>query len=120
MRIGWPARASRSAWGAEPAGDLAENHAGPQGTLAFVVGGGDIAAGGEDKEIAAAFADTAGELAAGLGGGADGGQPIELAVEVGAVLGEGGVLQLWAALTDSDGPAQERLKARRETGVAGI
>src|SRR5712692_8212749 len=63
--------------GAEPAGDLAEDHAGPQGTLAVVVGGGDITAGDEDKEIAAAFADAAGELAAGLDGGAGGEQAVE-------------------------------------------
>src|SRR6266581_3428508 len=67
--------------GAEPAGDFPEDHAGPQGTLALVVGGRDIAAGDEDKEIAAAFADATGELAAGLGGGVDGEQPVELAVE---------------------------------------
>ena len=72
--------------GAEAAGDFAEDHAGPQGTLAFVVGGGHIAAGDEDKEITAAFADTAGELLAGLGGGADGEQPVKPAVEVGTVL----------------------------------
>src|SRR5438132_630475 len=89
--------------GAEPAGDFAEDHAGPQGTLALVVGGRDIAAGDEDKEIAAAFADATGELAAGLGGGVDGEQPVELAVEVGAVLGEGGVLQFGAALADARG-----------------
>src|SRR5216684_4722667 len=106
--------------GAEPAGHLAEDDAGPQGPLAVVVGGGDIAAGDEDKEIAAASADGAGELAAGLGGGADGEQPVELAVEVGAVLGEGGVLELWTPLADGDGPAQELLEAWRETGVAGI
>ena len=46
--------------GAEPAGDFAEDHAGPQGSLAFVVGGRDIAVGDEDKEIAAAFANTNG------------------------------------------------------------
>ena len=67
--------------GAEAAGDFAEDHAGPQGTLAFVVGGGHIAAGDEDKEITAAFADTAGELLAGLGGGADGEQPVKPAVK---------------------------------------
>src|ERR1700720_880078 len=66
--------------GAEAAGDFAEDHAGPQGALAFVVGGGRIPA-GEDKEITAAFADTAGELLAGLGGGADGEQPVKPAVE---------------------------------------
>ena len=107
-------------FGTEPAGDFAEDHAGPQGTLAVVVGGGNIAAGDEDKEIAAAFADAAGELAAGLGGGVDGEQPVEPAVEVGAVLGEGGVLQLRAPLADGDGAAQQLLKARRETGIAGI
>src|SRR6266478_1696078 len=67
--------------GAEPAGNFAEDHAGPQGTLAVVVGGGDIAAGNEDKEIAAAFADAAGELLTGLSGGGDGEQPVEPAVE---------------------------------------
>ena len=80
--------------GAEAAGNFAENHTGPQGTLAIVVGRGNIAASDEDEEVAAAFANAAGELLAGLGGRADGEQPIELAVEVGAVLGEGGVLQL--------------------------
>src|ERR1700694_2204582 len=58
--------------GAEPAGDFAEDHARPQGTLAVIVGGGDIAAGDEDKEIAAAFADAAGEVLGGLGGGGGG------------------------------------------------
>src|SRR5208337_5293969 len=106
--------------GSESAGYLAEDHAGPQGTLAIVVGGGDIAAGDEDKEIAAAFADTAGELAAGLGGWGDGEQPVELAVEVGAVLGEGAVLELWAPLADGGGAAQELLEARCEAAVAGI
>src|SRR6266436_325485 len=80
--------------GAEPAGDFAEDHAGPQGTLAIVVGRGNVATGDEDEEIAAAFADTAGELTAGLGGRADGEQPVEAAVEIGTVLGEGGILQL--------------------------
>src|SRR5437660_1171955 len=75
--------------GTEPAGDFAEDHAGPQGTLAVVVGGGHVAAGDEDKEITAAFADTAGELLAGLGGGADGEQAGEPAGEVGAVLDPG-------------------------------
>jgi hypothetical protein len=77
--------------GAEPAGDFPEDHAGPQSTLAIVVGGGNVAASDEDEEVAAAFADGAGELAAGLDGGADGEQPVEPAVEVGTVLGEGGV-----------------------------
>ena len=90
-------------FGAEPAGNFAENYAGPQGTLAFVIGGGHIAASDEDKEITAAFADTAGELSAGLGGGADGEEPVELAIEVGAVLGEGSVFQLWTPLADGHG-----------------
>src|SRR6266481_3342262 len=106
--------------GAEPAGDFAEDHAGPQGTLAVVVGGGDIAAGDEDKEIAAAFTDAAGELLAALGGGADGEQPVEPAVEVGTVLDQGGVLQPWAPLADGGGAAQELLEARCETGVSGV
>src|SRR6266436_1220164 len=72
--------------GAEPTGDLAEDHAGPQGTLAIVVGGGNVAARDEDEEVAAALADGAGELAAGIGGGADGEQPVEPAVEVSTIL----------------------------------
>src|SRR5260370_12251733 len=63
--------------GGEPAGDFAEDHAGPQGTLAFVVGGGHIAAGNEDKKITAAFADTPGELFARPGGGGDRQQPVQ-------------------------------------------
>src|SRR5712692_11787846 len=106
--------------GAEPAGDFAEDHAGPQGTLAVVVGGGDIAAGDEDKEIAAAFTDAAGELLAALGGGADSEQPVEPAIEVGTVLDQGGVLQLWAPLADGGGAAQELLEARSKAGVAGV
>jgi site-specific recombinase XerD len=47
--------------GAEPAGDFPEDHAGPQSTLAIVVGGGNVAASDEDEEVAAAFADGAGE-----------------------------------------------------------
>src|SRR5271167_3154776 len=78
---------------------------GPQGTLAIVVGGGNVAASDEDEEVAAAFADSAGELAAGLGGRADGEQPVEPAVEVGTVLGQGGVLQLRAPLADGGGAA---------------
>jgi hypothetical protein len=89
--------------GAEAAGDLAEDHAGPKGALAFVVGSGHIAAGDEDKEITAASADTAGELSAGLSGGADGEKPVELAVEIGAVLGEGSVFQLRTPLADGHG-----------------
>src|SRR5260370_852054 len=64
--------------GAEPAGDFAEDHAGPQGTLAFVVGGGRIAAGGGEKKNTPAFAGTAGGAAArarGGGGGAAAGRP---------------------------------------------
>jgi hypothetical protein len=80
----------------------------------------NVAASDEDEEVAAAFADGAGELAAGLGGGADGEQPVEPAVEVGTVLGEGGVLQLRAPLADGGGAAQEFLEAQCETGVAGI
>src|SRR6266481_3479833 len=106
--------------GAEPAGDFPEDHAGPQGTLAIVVGGGNVAASDEDEEVAAAFADGAGELAAGLGGGADGEQPVEPAVEVGTILGEGGVLQFRAPLADGGGATQELLEAQCETGVAGI
>ena len=86
--------------GAEAAGDFAEDHAGPQGTLAFVVSGGHITAGDEDKEITAALADTAGELLAGLGGGADGKQPVNPAVEVGTVLDQGGVLEIGTAATN--------------------
>src|ERR1700745_1454098 len=52
------------------------------------------AGGDEDKEITAAFADTAGELLAGVGGGADGEQPVKSAVEVGTVLDQGGVLEI--------------------------
>jgi hypothetical protein len=98
--------------GAEPAGDFPEDHAGPQGTLAIVVGGRDIAAGDEDKEIAAAFTDTAGELAAGRSGRVDSEKLVELAVEVGTVLGEGAVLELWAPLVDGGGAAR-RGAARR-------
>src|ERR1700680_3468147 len=126
--------------GAEPAGDFAEDHARPQGTLAVIVGGGDIAAGDEDKEIAAAFADAADELLAGLGGGADGeqpvepavesgtgrgvgaygGQPVEPAVEIGTVLGEGGVSEIGTAATDADGALQQLVKARSEAGISGV
>src|ERR1700674_88565 len=89
--------------GAEPAGDFAEDYARPQGPLALVVGGGNIAASDEDKEIAAALADTAGELLAGRGGGADGEQPVEPAVEIGTVLGEGGVSEIGTGATDAAG-----------------
>src|SRR5713101_3726760 len=89
--------------GAEAAGDFAENHTGPQGTLAIVVGRRNVAASDEDEEVAAAFADAAGELLAGLGGRADGEQPVELAVEIGAVLGESSVFQLWTPLADGHG-----------------
>src|ERR1700687_3919050 len=106
--------------GAEPAGDFAEDHARPQGTLAVIVGGGDIAAGDEDKEIAAAFADAADELLAGLGGGADGEQPVEPAVEIGTVLGEGGVSEIGTAATDADGALQQLVKARSEAGISGV
>src|SRR6266403_44140 len=100
--------------GAEPAGDFAEDYAGPQGPLALVVGGGNIAASDEDKEIAAAFANTAGELLAGRGGGADGEQPVEPAVEIGTVLGEGGVLELWAPPADGNSTLQQLVEAERE------
>src|SRR5207245_9509434 len=103
---------------AEPAGDLAEDHAGPQGTLAIVVGGGNVAARDEDEEVAAALADGAGELAAGIGGGADGEQPVEPAVDVGAVLGEGGIPQLRAPLAGGGGAAAGPLKARGADGSA--
>src|SRR5947208_8942895 len=106
--------------GAEPAGDFAEDHAGPQGTLAVVVGGGHIAAGDEDKEITAAFADTAGELLAGLGGGADGEQPVKPAVEVGTVLDQGGVLEIGAAAPNGNGALQQLVEARSEAGVSGV
>jgi hypothetical protein len=46
--------------GTEPAGDFPENHTRPQGTFAVVVGGGNIAAGDEDEEVATALADGAG------------------------------------------------------------
>src|SRR6202040_4486495 len=92
--------------GAEAAGDFAEDHAGPQGALAFVVGGGRIPA-GEDKEITAAFADTAGELLAGLGGGADGEQPVKPAVEVGTVLDQGGVLEIGTAGANGNSALQQ-------------
>src|SRR3989442_15945235 len=55
--------------GAEPTGDLAEDHAGPQGTLAIVVGGGKGEARDENQEEAAALADGGGEVWGGIGGG---------------------------------------------------
>src|SRR5260370_4293465 len=76
--------------GAEPTGDLAEDHAGPQGTLAIVVGGGNVAARDEDEEVAAALADGAGGLAAGIGGGGGGEQPGEPPRPGGAATGPGG------------------------------
>src|SRR5260370_42232889 len=57
--------------GAEPTGDLAEDHAGPQGTLAIVVGGGDGGGRGGDEEVAAALAAGAGELGGRIGGGGE-------------------------------------------------
>ena len=74
----------------------------------------------EDKEIAAAFADTAGELSAGRGGGADGEQPVKPAVEVGTVLGEGSVLEIGAAAADGNGALQQLVKARSEASVSGV
>src|SRR5215470_6442140 len=106
--------------GTEPAGDFAKDHAGPQGPLAAVVGGGDIATGDEDEEITAAFADTAGELLAGLGSGADGEQPVEPPVEVGTVLGEGGVPELGATAADGNGALQQLGEARSKSGVTAV
>src|SRR5439155_25271389 len=106
--------------GAGAAGAFAGDRAGPQRTLAVVVGRGHIAAGGEDKGITAAFADTAGELLAGLGGGADGEQPVKPAVEVGTVLDQGGVLEIGAAATDGNGALQQLVEARSEAGVSGV
>ena len=57
---------------------------------------------------------------AGLCGGVDGEQPVEPAVEVGAVLGEGGVLEFSAPPTDGHGALEQLVKAGCETGVAGI
>jgi len=78
-----------AALGTKAAGDpgqaLAEDDAGPQPPLAVVVGGGDIATGDEKEEIAAAFADALGELSSGLGGGRRREQPVEPAVEIGAI-----------------------------------
>ena len=106
--------------GAEAAGDFAEDHAGPQGTLAFIVGGGHIAAGDEDKEITAAFADTDGEPLAGLGGGADGEQPVKPAVKVGTVLDQGGVLEIATAAANGNGALKQLVKARSEAGVSSV
>ena len=109
----------RTPFGAEAAGDFAEDDAGSQGPLAIVVGGGDIAAGDEEEEIAAAFADAAGELSSGLGVGRQ-----RAAGRAGGRdrrgTGQGGVLEFGAALADADGAVQELLKARCETGVAGV
>ena len=48
--------------GAEAAGDLAKDDTGPQRPLAVVVGGGDVAAGDEEEQIATAFAEGRGAL----------------------------------------------------------
>lgn len=73
--------------GAKAAGHFSEDDAGPQRPFAVVVGGGDIATGNEQEEIAAAFADALGELSSGLGGRRRSEQPVETTVEVGTGLG---------------------------------
>ena len=72
------------------------------------------------KRSTAAFADTAGELLAGLGGGADGEQPVKPAVEVGTVLDQGGVLEIGTAATNGNGALQQLEKTRSEAGVSGV
>ena len=111
VEIGAPLRA-------EAAGDLAEDDAGPQGALAAVVGVGNVASGDEEEEIAAAFADAAGELAPGSGGRGGSEQPVEPSVEIGAVLSEGGVLEILAVPADADGTQQQLLESEGEAGVA--
>jgi hypothetical protein len=110
-----------AALGTKAAGDpgqaLAEDDAGPQPPLAVVVGGGDIATGDEKKEISTAFADGLGELSSGFGVGCSREQPVEPAVEIGAVLDEGGVLEFGAAATDADSALQQLVELRGKAGV---
>jgi hypothetical protein len=52
---------------------------------------------------------------AGVGGGADGEQPVKSAVEVGAVLDQGGVLEIGTAATNGNGALQQLVKAARSS-----
>ena len=88
------------------AGDFAKDDAGPQRPFAPVVGVGNVASSDEDKEIAAAFGDAAGEFAAGGNRRGDSQQAVEATVEIGAILSQGRVLQIGAALTNSCSGAQ--------------
>jgi hypothetical protein len=66
------------------------------------------------------FADTAGELSAGRGGGADREQAVASAVEVGLVLGEGSIPEIGAAVPDANGALQQLVEARGEAGVSAV
>ena len=99
---------------------LPEDDAGPQRPFAVVVGGGDIATGDKKKKVTAAFADALGELSSSLGSRGRSEQPVEPTIEIGAVLGESGVLEIGTAVADADSAQQELVEARCEAGVATV
>ena len=56
----------------------------------------------------------------GLGGGADGEQPVKPAVKVGTVLDQGGVLEIGTAATNGNGALKQLVKTRSEAGVSAV
>ena len=93
--------------GSEASGDLSEDHGWSEGALATIVGVGDVAPGDEDEEIITAFADATSEFLTGDGVGGFAQQPGEAAVEIGAVLGKGAVLEGFAPSSDGNGAQQQ-------------
>ena len=106
--------------GAEAVGDLSEHDGGPDLALAGIVGGGHLAIGQEQEELAAPALDLLLQDKAGWVDGRGAQQHVELSLGLGRVVGQGAVGQGFPPLADADRPAQEIADLRSEPLVAAV
>src|SRR5882757_6213848 len=106
--------------GSEAACHFSEDDGGAERSLAAIIGIGHVASGDESEQVVAVASHGAEELAGGLVFRRFGEETVEPAVEIGAILLEGGVLEGLSPSADGDGALQEGLEAWCEDGIAVI